>query len=359
VPLAILTADESKSPIVGGVVVPSLALLVALVAATTLGRTGVGVQALKALGALAVLAGLCGYATHTVTPVRSAQDRVDAMTMTGVYDALADYGRSVRAARPLRIAGTAWREHVWPAVLPVMFYERHGWLTDFRVPSFSIFQPEREAFLAGVAASDVVLLRDPEQGPAAYPYEKAMRSLHPELVALCEREFFLLKQVHVFGGGLRVYVRPAATVDGVSGDWVTASGIRLRAHGDLLSDRPRIRFSGSWPTGWLAGRTPRACGTLEVEGRHPVPVPARVSVGGEAYAVELDVRAEDVRGTPAASVHVVFDSYVVPGGADPRPLAVRAPDRVQLLRREAGDVPASPCPFDPSEPVDASLAPAR
>ena len=354
VPIAVLTANQSKSPVVGGVVVPPLTLLVALGAWLALGRDAAGLRTLKVLGALAVAVGLWSYVGGVVRPIRSPQDRTDSRTMIDIYDELARYTQDA-GWRRIRIASTVLQEPVWPAVPAVLFYERHRWLPEFEVTGFTIFEPDPKGFLDGVRGSDIVLLREPLRGPTLFPFDKAMRRLHPELRALCDREFFLLKRVNVFGAGLSVYVRPAASAEGASGDWISASGLRLRAKPELLAEWPRLRFAGGWMPGSLRGHTPRVCATLDVDGRPQVAVPARLSVDGATYTVDVDVPSDAVRSAADASVHVVFDTYFSGAPVDPRRLVVLAPERVPLLRIDGDAISAAPCPFDMANPVDVAL----
>jgi len=200
-----------------------------------------------------------------------------------------------------------------------------------------------------------VFLSEPVRGPTLFPFDKAMRRLHPELRALCDRDFFLLRRVNVFGAGLSVYVRPAASAEGASGNWISSSGLRLRAKPELLAEWPRLRFAGGWTPGWLRGHTPRVCATLDVDGRPQVAVPARLSADGANYTVDVDVPSDAVRSAADASVHVVFDTYFSGAPVDPRRLVVLAPERVQLLRIDGDAIPAAPCPFDMENPVDVAL----
>ena len=243
VPIAVLTANESKSPVVGGVVVPPLICLVATGAWLALRRDAAGLAAMKVLGAVGVAVGLSSYVGGVLRPVRSPLDRADARTMVGVYDALARYAQDAGWST-VRMASTSVAEHVWPAVLPVLAYERQRWLPEISVAGLSIFAPDPKTFLEAIRGSDVVFLSEPVRGPTLFPFDKAMRRLHPELRALCDRDFFLLRRVNVFGAGLSVYVRPAASAEGASGNWISSSGPRplreqlLRIDGDAIPAAP-------------------------------------------------------------------------------------------------------------------------
>ncbi|HET9315157.1 MAG TPA: hypothetical protein VFQ51_06180, partial [Vicinamibacteria bacterium] len=351
VPIAVLTANESKSPVVGGVVVPPLACLVAIASWLPLRRGAGGLRTLKVLGALALALGVWSFVGGMLRPFRSLQEQADARTMVDVYDALAHYGQDL-GWRKVRVTTTSIEESLWPPLLPVLSYERQGWLPQLTMPDLTLFEPDPDAFLEGIRRSDIVFLRQPRPTRTSFPYDDAMARLYPQARALCDRELALVKRVDVSGLGLRVYVRPAAVAAGASGDWITASGLRLRANPRLLADWPRLRFAGGWTREWLGGRTPRVCATLDLDGRFPVAVPARMTVDGATYTVDVDVPPDTVRAAADASVRVVFDTYFFPGPTDPRRLVVLAPQRVDLLRIDGDGIPAAACPFDMETPAD-------
>jgi hypothetical protein len=357
VPLAVLTADVAKSPVVGAIVVPGLTWLLALVGWRTLGRhRPTGLQALRVLGACLLVAGACTYAGSLMTRTRDHVARRQAEVLVGVYDSVERYARTAGWTR-FKVLSTALGEEFWPPTLAVMFYERHGWLPDLEMLGYTLLAPTREEMLERVAASDVVLLVGPTPHPVIFPFDAAMREMHPMLTTVCERDLVLLGGASVAGRDLRAYVRAAVRVDGLSGGWISADGLTLRAPGDQLAARPEIHVQGKWAPEWL-GRVPRACATLDVAGRPRREVPAAVRVDGSSYDLRIDLAPQHLDPGQEASVHLRFDGHFVPRelgiNDDPRRLVVGEPTRVDLRQRKEPAPEASPCPFAPA-PAGGSL----
>jgi hypothetical protein len=131
-----------------------------------------------------------------------------------------------------------------------------------------------------------------------------------------------------------VYVRPAATISGLSGGWIPSHGFSMEAPRDVLERFPLIRLTGSADYSRLQ-KIPTLEATIDT-GESPQTAPATFQRVDNGY--EIRVNTSSIRLPPADQVHIRldFNPMLVPKTTGPskdtRELVVKAPAFVRLLR---------------------------
>jgi hypothetical protein len=202
VPLGVLTALTSKSPVVGAILTAPLLWAIPLAGASWQERRAARLQRGVSgwLAAIAVLVAMAGaivqYRAWRVRPL--PVDRTAVAGAIALHDALAAdaWARGLRS--PLVSV-----DHISDALNPwavnASTYERHGRLLRARMGIGSVpgFVPP-EAALAAVRVSDYVVLTD-RASPAKgfYPADVSFEGVRGALYAYCEEEMRLVGRFRV------------------------------------------------------------------------------------------------------------------------------------------------------------------
>jgi hypothetical protein len=340
VPLLILAANMSRSPIVGNIgLAPLLWLvMVTLVVAARLHRPD-GQQLYReyCLAALAVVVVAVGLATHfsrysQTTSMTKTRDEV--IHLLKLYDDIGRCCADYHWKCPV-ISTNCTADYCNYGVARVLLYERLGMPCEAK-PGLgnSLFKMPQAEALALVRGSDFVLLIDPV--PPQYPFEKSMRAIMPKLRAVCKSEFQRRRTIQFGGRKLTLFVRHTLRLDGDSGGWVTSCGLTLRGTGADLRGHAKVRMRGKAQFDWL-GRLPAVTARLKLPGHRPRRIPATLTDLGQDYLLELDLKGEHAPAKAPVQIRLKFDSYFVPKmrglGDDNRQLVIRTPRRTELIYR--------------------------
>jgi hypothetical protein len=206
-PYLALTLDESKSTVVGDVFVPPLVLAVVW-ALGGRGRTSGRVRhaASLAIGAAVLVIGIRSqwnqlqHSTYELS-------RSDLAAASALMQDAGDYVRTTRSGAAVW-ATNARVDFTPPLVTRLYYYEQHGvWLSlrsslgDGGIET--ALTPDD--VLQEAATSDVLVLMHP--GGSPYPYDQSLERMTPDLYALADSEYTLLRQYHVVGQDVSLYVR--------------------------------------------------------------------------------------------------------------------------------------------------------
>lgn len=219
VPYAVLTVNELKSPVVGGVLVPPMALLVVIVfaglsrrATTVAGGDrpllilGTGVLALGVL----VQTGFVGRRQYDSIPTQQLSAATD------LGQGLAEHVDRFGGRRAVW-AIDAHLDYAAAGVVQLQYYERTGvWLELASGLGHggvhTTLAPDE--VLREAAASDVLILtRGDDDRPSVYPYDRSIEAQKPALFKLAEKEFLLQRRERLFGREVFGYVRRGASAD--------------------------------------------------------------------------------------------------------------------------------------------------
>jgi hypothetical protein len=349
----VLTANISKSPIVGNVFVGlAVAFLWALVG-TAHERTGVDWERPRwfAAGLLAVfIAGSLAFVVRWTRPtvVQPHYSKSDIASYLDVVDFIATASEALGTRSP-KISFDEVNEFFQPDVIRVLAFERHGVILSPQpgLGAIRIALPalEKPAAIADLGNSDFALLgsdRPAQAHVGAYPVNQSLQVMSADLLAWASANMVPIREASFFGRRVTVFVKPSMTCDGRPGEWVTSAGIRCHALGAVVRRLPLLELEGGANAEYLGG-DPAV--HARISGRN---VPAtdltctyerRAGPAFQPYTVQCSLcgaarRGADLSDTALVAVAINFDRYFVPRAiglnADERALVVQWPDRVQL-----------------------------
>ena len=342
VPLAALTLDVAKSPVVAGILVAPAVWLVLLpvlrVAAALPAGAGPGTVrwTLAAVAALGLGAGLWtqldGFSG--ASPLR--QYRPDAEEVVRLFDTIARHSGEVGWTAP-RISVDEQYPYLCPLIAASVGYERHHLLLrpELRLGGTVFAVTEQEAVDAVLDSDFVVLTTHPgqEESSSVYPFNQLIPALRPRLAALCREKFLPLGQFHFYDTDVVLYARPGLKLGGDSRGWITSKGLTLTGSAAALRAFPKIALTGRAPARRLP-TTPGVQAVVLAPARQPKSVAAAMTLSGDTYHITVTPAAEDLPATGDVTVRLTFDAFFVPRdlglSADSRQLVVRTPEQVTL-----------------------------
>lgn len=218
-PAAVLTVHEQKSGIVLGILTPG-ALLLALWLCTALlrfaaarcpRRVSAGLAAVCA--ALALTAGGGFFLQSQLAQPHTPSFIAGARKVNILADHIYTAARAAGLATP-RIGVDQVTDCLDGQIMRVVCYERKKIWVPFIMTLPTGIREEKEAVLMErLAQSDFVFLTDQMPGDGAWPYDREMRRLHPQLKTWCDAHLRLIEQFPLFDRQMSLYQRreiPAA-----------------------------------------------------------------------------------------------------------------------------------------------------
>jgi len=336
-PILVLTADISKSSIVGGIVgVPIAILIVVLADAIRPKVTEVAShKSPKLLAGSAMLIFVLGIFNQVSRGSRhwpEFGDRVHLSQMAELNQWLANYARGYHWKNPA-ISLDIISSYLNCGTITAAGFEKTGDFVEFYslLGSSIVAQPREEA-LRLLEKSDFVILTSPHQGEN-YPFTDAIAAYWSELKTWADRHLLTIKTQRVdavFPYNVMVYARPCARLRDVSGDWITSAGVLIEARRSDLERFPMIRLTGAADFSALP-KVPAVTASLEPLDESP-PIPAIFQRLGNRYQIEINTSSVRLPADQIVRIRLKFDAFYVPNDAhnDFPQLVVRAPD-VNLL----------------------------
>jgi hypothetical protein len=210
VPVAALTADVSKSPVVGGIVCGPIALLITLLL-IWLSRSAPPIAALiPRLAAAVVLILGVQYTIHQSNQKIDSDDyRRDKLAIADMGEWMTRFSVDQHWQQP-RVSFDLISSDLNTGAFSCIGYERTGRLVKFTpLLGHGIFKITREEAMADIAGSDfVILTTTPKVGP--YPFYEGLREYEGDLVAEADRTMAVARRVSLRGEKVTLYVRPTA-----------------------------------------------------------------------------------------------------------------------------------------------------
>ncbi len=338
-PILVLTADISKSSIVGGIVGVPIAILI-LVLADAIRPNVTEVASRKAPKLLAGSAMLI-FALGIFNQVNRGSrhwpefgDRVHLSQMAELNQWLANYAREYHWKNPA-ISLDIISSYLNCGTITAAGFEKTGHFVEFySLLGSSILGQSREEALRLLEKSDFVILTSPHQGEN-YPFTDAIAAYWSELKAWADKHLLTIKTQRidaVFPYNVMVYARPCAQLRDVSGDWITSAGVLIEAKRSDLERFPLIRLKGAADFSALP-KLPTVTANLEPSDDSP-PTGAIFRRSGNQYEVELNTSSLRLPAESLVHIRLKFDTFFVRKDAalhnDFRELVVRSPD-VSLL----------------------------
>jgi hypothetical protein len=328
VPLAALTADVAKSPVVAGIVVTPAVWLVLLaamrLAAAESGSLESGPWKQRVLAGLAAGVLALGLVTQWRGFGREgpfAHRRQEVQAARALHAAIGASSHTMGWSEPL-ITVDRLADSIVPSIVTTEMYERHAILVKVRFGVWGIGSVSEEQALASVARSDFVMLTTSEGSQDTFPFDASMRALHPKLVQACAEDHVVLGQFRLEGLDVTAYVRAALKLEETDPGPAGVGSFVLTGLGAVIAARPMVELAGATGT---SAAPHGVSATLETsDGGAPQAVAATLESAAGAYRIRLELPSTASPGTAPVRVRVELH-----GGR------FLAPQRVELRARPA------------------------
>jgi hypothetical protein len=223
VPLAVLTFDQAKSPVVADVIVAPVFWIVILdfIAITRLKpAAGIGTQrqwatprqgALVAVSALAIFLGVRSQWRAFDAERFMSRHQRDVNAISAMYDLIVARSRAA-GWETVTVFNDQVRDHLDADAIRVRAYERTGTMLDLGSAVEGIVEMPDEQVLQQLHASQVVLVTEPtgaETSPP-YPINLQLRRLRPQISAYCAGKMKEIARQRIFGDQVILFVRNAS-----------------------------------------------------------------------------------------------------------------------------------------------------
>jgi hypothetical protein len=337
-PLVVLTADISKSPVVGGVVGVPVALLAVAVAAASAPKLSENeppsVHRLLIAGAIAVFAlGIYNQISHASRHGPIYTQREDLKRLDELDKTLIDLANENGWSHP----GVSYDViNNWLNAGPpsISAFEQSRNLIQFQpMIGNGVFGVDRATALSLLSLSDFAIFTNlPKVG--VYPFYQRIAEYWSDLKAWADENMLVARVVHFSDFTATLFVRPTAKISGISGGWITSHGLTLEATTSVLKRFPIIRLIGPADYARLT-KIPAVEAMVETD-KTTQSVPATFQRVENSYGIVIDTSSLQLPESDTVSIRANFDSFFASKrGAEEkaRELVVKAPSLIQLLRK--------------------------
>jgi hypothetical protein len=339
-PLIVLTADISKSAVVGGIVGVPAALLVVAVAAASASDPSAGepfwVRRLWAACAVAAFAlGLYNQLDQARRHRPDFSHREDLKRLDELDKAMVDLATENGWVRPgvSYDVITGWLNAGPPTISA---FEQSSKLIEFE-PTLGngVLGVDRETAISLLKQSDFAVFTTlPKVG--IYPFYKHIAEYWDELKLWADENLIVARIIHFSDFTATLYVRPTAKILGLSGGWITSHGLSIEAATSVLKRFPVIQLTGPADYKNLLKMPTVEATIVADEGLQTAP--ATFQRAGNNYEIVIDTSKIRFPVTDTvAEIQLSFDSFFVPkkkgSRRDDRELVVQAPALVRLMPR--------------------------
>jgi hypothetical protein len=361
IPLAILTSNVAKSPVVGGIVVAPLVLALvlfvaaiwqrgdivlrqpqwpaALLAPARPIRWHIPVLSLVALLMLGISARNFVKVSFTAKPPAA---RADLDEVTKLAKAIATFAQDYDLKTPTMSSDRIVDYQNIGTVKLFSIELLHRNLTidpRFGHGAYGIFATSREDALRLFADSDIIVLTDAVTDRAVpYPMNTKIKEYWDELAQWTAANRVPLFSNRIFGIPFNVFVRPLAKLSGLSAGWVTSAGLDLEADSAALAKYPFIVIEGKADYRALGGVPKPQAALLDPGDKPPTPLPVIIKQTGSTYQIVIDTRGAVQPSYCLSKIKLSFDRSFVPSklgiNSDTRELVIPTPDK-HALRKTA------------------------
>jgi hypothetical protein len=341
-PLAILTIDISKSPVVGAIVVVPVILTVVLFCAAiwprkllqiglvdmlpftglspagtmpVVMRRGVNTGLRKAvtirIGSLLSISALIFAIYVFVSRGRInpwwPMSRADLVEISRLNTKTAHYVLENGIAKPIASFDRVV-DYFNRGTLQLFGFEEFHRFTPFEARfGHGIFATERDIALELIEQSDIVLLTDPLRGrEAPYPMNTKIREYWDELSTWTAENRLLLAAGNIMGIPHRVFVKPPVKIQEVSKEGTVSTGISMEVDASNLRRWPFIVLEGEEQNifGELAPRTV----VLNPRGDSGPELPAKLNRFGGRFEIVVDAQAIASETSKPIKIKLTFGS---------------------------------------------------
>jgi hypothetical protein len=338
-PLVVLTADVSKSAVVGGIVgVPVAMLVVAAMAAVApkpSRRESFLVHRLLVVAAVAVFAlGLFNQLTQASRHWPAYAHRDDLKHLEELDKTLVDLANEYGWSHPgvSYDVITGWLNAGPPTISA---FEQSRNLIEFQpMLGNGVLGVDRAKAIGLLKQSDFAIFTTlPKVG--IYPFYRHIAEYWDDLKAWADENMIVARVVTFSNFTATLYVRPTARISGISSGWITSRGLSVEATRSALERFPMIRLTGPADFSRLV-EIPAVEATIDGDKRSQT-VPVSFQRVGSGYEIVIDTSSLRFPPTDHVDIRLNFNSFFVPNTKeaddDTRKLVVKAPVLVQLFRQ--------------------------
>ena len=337
-PIVVLTVDISKSAVVGSIVGGPAALLVVAITAAAAPKPGKlnsthGAKLLVACALAIFVLGLFNQFSRAGRHWPAYGQRDDLKRLDQLNKCLIDLAQEYEWSSPLIsydvISG--WLNAGSPTISA--FEQSRELIQFYPMLGNEIMGVNREEAISLLKQSDFLILTTLPKG-GTRPFDRRIAEYWDDLKAWADNNMIVARIVPFSAFTATVYVRPTATISGLSSGWIPSHGFSLEASRDVLERFPVIQLTGSADYSRLQ-KIPTLEATIDT-GENSQTAPASFQRLDNGY--EIRVNTSSIRMPPADQVHIRldFNSFFVPkttgAGKDTRELVVKAPALVKLVR---------------------------
>jgi hypothetical protein len=214
VPLAILTLDVSKSPVVANVMVAPLLWLVILAFVGFTLKIPYGVARLSFEAAFIVIAALTlalGIRNQSIAYDRDrfmSRHRDDVENVDRMYDLIAERSQAGNLQN-VAIFNDRISDYLDAEVCRLLTYERHGYLLNVGDQFSTLVELPQSEILKRLGESDFAMIsrRSPPSAGYDYPFNHQMERLGPQLRAICRQTMNEIGHYRIIDDDVTVFMR--------------------------------------------------------------------------------------------------------------------------------------------------------
>jgi hypothetical protein len=340
VPLFILTLDESKSPVVAGIVCIPVILLVSLLP-RWLGVSEFNIsrafrynrRVWLGVGCIVLVFGLFTQLNYGAIERAPPVKREGLQHWADATMWLFDDSRDRQIVSPKIFFDTVI-DRLNPAVFETFGYEKTRSLVVFQT-SFgdSIFGFDPAQPMAALPVSDYVILTT---GPKSlvYPFFESMATVEPQVRAWAQDHLILRRRFEMDYTTVEIYSKPVTTLYGVSGDWLLSHGTILHIVPDELKPGQIIAIQGPDQYKTYLPVEPDVSAIANVAGHDAVAIPATFHRIGDRYEIDLDPSPLRIFGGKGVDIALSFNKFFVPSALgmnpDTRELVIMKPTSIEI-----------------------------
>lgn len=345
VPMAVLSSDQDKTPVVADVMVGPLlwflSLLIVLIAGLWHGTALSRFRrvALPIAAAVILTTGIATQVSTYASHGEMTQNRREIESILALYDRITDDCQALGLRNPA-VACDCQADYLNPPVLKVEAYERRGVLLKPGETMANTIGPmDADDLVKDLVPADFVMLSEhpaPPPGGFEYPFETSVRKAKPRLLEYCRKNLLERGHARLFDRDITLYFRPQLRIEGLTDDgWITHDGMTIVTLADVLRSRPHLRICGS-QMGAIPDRPVPTTARLFRDGNTPLDVPARFDAGGGGYKLSIDVNPASLPSGGMVSIEVKFQGPATGPQVDSRDvrgLVMRAPTYLMLEKQ--------------------------
>lgn len=253
IPLIILTIDQSKSPVVGSIIIPPLLWFIICVAISNdedHHRSTLIKLALRMLAIVFFGYGCLNYflnfsGLNTAAPQASELNKM--------YDDIGNYIDKCGLKNPL-ISSDQIIDYLAAPTINALYFEKHHHFLNLANTSLggSIFAITKKQLDDNFKKTNFYITNLNNYPKSTLPANASLNKFSSLLKQQADNQMIVLGEYSFNGSIYRLYARPSFSINNVSGDWITANGIILTIPAIVAQHTQSISMSGTYPYQWLS-----------------------------------------------------------------------------------------------------------